>query len=357
MIAALDQSIEAGVGCLRANQKPSGHFRVWVSPDPQFPTGATPEESVFATACILYNLEWLHTPAAAQVRSRGLDFLRAETSERGLNRYFASSSQLTMGEVSLPFTMPFDVDTTACVSGILRRYGVEYDNKDILLANRNEDGLFPTWLMDEPLPEVENNFPFICLMPAEKSPCTGVNANMAWYLGESEVTAAVVQHLQESFCRGEHLQKSGYYLDEIVLFYLYSRAYFEGVKALGSLRQPMTERLLAQQKQNGSFGNALKTAWAICTLRNFDLSWPGQAAALQSLMKEQAADGSWPPCSFYVWDAGKVGMKHFFRLGGFQRELPSEETGQEVSIRHFGSEEITTAYCLEALSRSREALR
>ena len=357
MIAGLDQSIEAGVGYLQANQKPSGQFRVWNSPHPQFVADSTPEDSVFATSCILYNLEWLHSPVMKQVRKKALEFLRTEGSNQGLYRYYAFSSQAKMGDgqFPLPFTIPFDVDTTSCVSLILRRHGIELDNKNILRANRDEAGCFLTWLMEEPFPKEESGFPFICLMPTENSTCVGVNANAVCYLGESETTRAAVQSMIESVCRGTHLQESSYYADELVLFYFYSRAYFEGVRSLVSVRQPIIERLLSRQKQNGSFGTAQQTAMALCAIMNFDNNWPGKDTALQSLIVSQNPDGSWPCASFYVGNPAKVTMKHYLCLGGVQRELPPVESEQEGTIKHFGSEEITTAYCLEALSRMREA--
>ena len=349
MTERLDRSIHQGAAYLKAQQEECGSFWIWTSLQPEFPEGSLQERSVFATACILYCLEWLYTAAVEQIRSKALAFLRAEINERGLCCYLSSASRSQMlGGMPIAFTTLYDVDTTTCVSSLLRRHGTTLDNADTLLANQEESGLFRTWLMHEPMAEESAGFPFICLMPHQNRTCAGVNANALFYLGESGQTQATAERLADIFQQGSHCESSPYYPDEIVLFYLYSRAYFSGVRHLETAAPAILERLREHQRRDGSFGSPLQTAMALCTLLNFGCFGPDQAQSIRFLIETQAGDGSWARSCFYVGQ--DTDLTQEWRYGSLRRVY------EHVPNLYFGSEEVTTAYCLEALSRYREAV-
>ncbi|HEX6203372.1 MAG TPA: hypothetical protein VF100_10235, partial [Thermoanaerobaculia bacterium] len=92
---------------------------------------------------------------------------------------------------------------------------------------------------------------------------------------------------------------------------------------LAPCRDPVVERVLAEQRDDGSFGAPLETAFAVSTL--LDLAWSGPALgrARRSLLATQEADGSWPASAFFLDFEG-----------GF-----------------YGSREVSTALALEALVR------
>ncbi|QIR37173.1 tetratricopeptide repeat protein [Tolypothrix sp. PCC 7910] len=78
------------------------------------------------------------------------------------------------------------------------------------------------------------------------------------------------------------------------------------------------------QKSDGSFGNELLTSLAICSLLNYGYYSPDFCKAITFLIKTQQIDGSW-------------------------RRIPLYGGHTDKAI--YGSAELTTAFCLEALAR------
>ena len=108
-----------------------------------------------------------------------------------------------------------------------------------------------------------------------------------------------------------------------------SRAYFSGVKSLEVTKDSIISRITVRQRGDGSFGNELVTALALCTLLNYsfdEMVWLERG--IDNLMDAQLSNGAWPRRAYY---AGP---------------LPS---GPYEAW--YGSEELTTALCLEALTR------
>jgi hypothetical protein len=106
------------------------------------------------------------------------------------------------------------------------------------------------------------------------------------------------------------------------LYYAVSRAYAYGTSSLSRAREAIIEKVLQSSKADGSFGDELATACAVCSLANFEYDGVTTLRdAVHHLERQQRADGSWP----------RVAM---FR----------------GSNSYFGSEELTTALCLEALT-------
>jgi hypothetical protein len=94
------------------------------------------------------------------------------------------------------------------------------------------------------------------------------------------------------------------------------------------MRAPIIARILAQAKPDGRLGETLAdTAWAVCSLLNLR-SYPAELeGAVRYILDAQLDHGSWPRWLLYYG-----GPK--LRLG-------------------WGSEEMTTGFCLEALARYR----
>jgi hypothetical protein len=86
----------------------------------------------------------------------------------------------------------------------------------------------------------------------------------------------------------------------------------------------VVERTLALRRAGGSFGDELSTALAICTLLNFGVPPEELAGSAAFLAAAQQTDGSWP------------------RIGAW---------GGQAMPANFGSAELTTGYCIEALAR------
>jgi hypothetical protein len=151
-----------------------------------------------------------------------------------------------------------------------------------------------------------------------------VNANAVLYLGESAETRHALDYLLDVVLQRREGTCSHFYLNRLSLYYMLSRACFNGVSALVETREPVTDRIIAMQQSEGSWGNALQTALAVCTLLNFDKPGPYLNRGVEYLLAAQREDGSWT----------RIPMYH----------------GRSP---YYGSEELTTALCLEALARCR----
>ncbi len=108
------------------------------------------------------------------------------------------------------------------------------------------------------------------------------------------------------------------------LYYFASRALSKGVKALMPAKPAMLQRILSQQRPDGSFGDELLTGLAVCALVNLEERPERLDQAVQYLLSTQRDDGSWKRIPMY---------------GG----PPTPTT--------FGSADLTTGICLEALAR------
>jgi len=110
-----------------------------------------------------------------------------------------------------------------------------------------------------------------------------------------------------------------------------ARAARAGVRGLDAIRDEMCERLVGLQAADGRIGDGpLDTALAVCALTDWDANPVEAAAACRYLESVQAADGSWPPAAMY--------------FAGPRLDPP---------LPRWGSEELTTGFCVEALARCR----
>ncbi|MHC5828937.1 MAG: hypothetical protein ACYT04_76795, partial [Nostoc sp.] len=102
-----------------------------------------------------------------------------------------------------------DIDTTSCTSFVLTKYGIVLNNKKLLLANRNQDGLISTWIVPRfsmlfthtgywlkyrlTTPSYSQwwkRFP-----PVSNEVDLGASANLVLYLGEIEEIQKVIDYL------------------------------------------------------------------------------------------------------------------------------------------------------------------
>jgi hypothetical protein len=154
-----------------------------------------------------------------------------------------------------------------------------------------------------------------------------VNANVVLHLGERRETEAACEYLRE--CVHSTADSYWYYVDDSALHYAVSRASRHGARALHDLREVLVEKALDRQRPDGSFGDELCTAWTVSTLLNVESDRNDAISrAVGSLLGRQFADGSWACVPAF---AGP--------------EPPGPRTFR------WGSEELTTAACVEALAR------
>src|SRR5215203_4301648 len=291
-------SVRRGLWFLHENQLPYGEFRTYASPSIDMRVTSF-DSSVFVTTLVLYSIAGIDGPCSTSMTNKALSFLTEEMKGPGLFQYYTSKNTNSIG---------FDLDDTACASVVLQQshplvaggHNVEY-----FLENRNEAGLFNTWVGDtDPENEVDSV----------------VNANVVLYLGDRGETRSACRYLIDTIQSGREGDSYRYYLDDMTLYYAVSRAYAHGTSSLDGAREAIIDKTLQLSKDDGSFGDELVTACAVCSLAN--LGYDGVTrlrAAARYLEEQQSANGSWRRVTMFCQPG-----------------------------RYYGSEELTTAICLDA---------
>ena len=289
------------------------------------------DSSPFVTSLVVYSLSFLsHESKVQQLIKRGLGFLSQEMESGGLWRYWSSKNEKHNAA-------PPDLDDVCCASYVLKMNGIPIQpNTSIILGNRNRQGLFYTWLLPRAIRGIVLNlltlgrrFSYLDKFweTTDKDDiCCVVNANVLLYLGENRQTQRVVEYLISIVLKETENENTSFYNHKLSFYYMLSRAYFNGLNSLRAIKIPAINRILSLQKADGSFGDELLTALAVCALLNFNYQTLSLDKAIDFLLKTQQCDGSWQRIPMY---------------GG--------KTDKET----FGSAELTTAFCVEALARYR----
>jgi hypothetical protein len=334
----LDTCIARGIEFLRRSQLPSGEFKVYMSPDPNLERDCVFDSSPFPTALITYSIGLADQKAVGDILNKALRFLRAEMEGPGLWRYWTRIHPSHS-------TIPPDLDDTVCASFVLRRHDVAFRiNQKHILANRTREGIFYTWVTARwPLPLMPSYWCVVfrqwlhplkqyyfwkMLEPTRHDVDGVVNANVLFYLGERSETRPVIDYLIEIVKRGEAQACDGWYQNAFMFYYALSRNYHAGVAAFEEVRDKSVEGIVQAAKPDGSLGdNVLNTALGACALLYWRSSRQALERAIRFLMDQQGPDGSWPRASLYF-------------------SGPMKRYG-------WGSEELVTGFCLEALLRYR----
>ncbi|WP_158616972.1 prenyltransferase/squalene oxidase repeat-containing protein [Corallococcus exercitus] len=307
MRAALSSAEES----LERRQLPYGEF-----PSYKFSTAAldgpgTLDSSPFVTTFVVYALAMTEAPAAPLMMKKGLQFLLSEQRVPGVWRYWTSRNGAPIDP---------DLDDTACVSFLLRMLAPELapDNRVLFSRFRTPEGLYKTWFRK---PGARNDVDSV------------VNANVLLYLGETEETRAASDWLCRIINEDTEAGTYWYYLEPLSLYYAVSRAYHHGATGLERCREAVLRKTLARQQPDGSFGSALSSGLALCTLLNYGVKdTEAVTRGTAFLLRAQQEDGSWAREAFYI--------------------------GPEPPGPHqvwWGSEELTTAFCVEALAKGLRA--
>jgi hypothetical protein len=285
------------------------------------------DSSPFVTSLVLYSISFLDGQRVREITSKALDFLLDEVEGSGLWSYWSSRNPRYK-------LLPPDLDDTCCISYVLRqKHRNLHSNTEIILANRNRDGQFHTWLVPrstfeaelvEKINQVVDPSALLSLLfYGTVDDVDGVvNANVLFYLGENENTKRAIDYLVDIVLNETEGNCSKFYIDRHSFYYMLSRAYFNGVLSLEKAKETVISRIIPMQNNDGAFGNELLTALIVCSILNFDSQMPELSKAIGYLLRTQKEDGSWR------------------RLPMFLGPAP-----------YYGSEELTTAFCVEALER------
>jgi len=334
-------SVCNGIEFLHARQLENGQFPIEMTTLSNGVVSTEPDEALFATAHIVYSIGFCENAIATIMVKRSLNYFRNEMTGHGLWRHWNKSSM--RGNRKLYPFIPADLDDMANISYLLRRHGVEFpDNRKLFLLNRNRDGLFYTWLMLRPTFTLnlrywqtvisEFNIPrftiFWKVTEAGYSDVDGVvNANVLLYLGKSGTVRPVVDWLCNVVRSGQEAECDKWYRDIFTFHYALSRLYLDGNSSFQPIRDVAIERMNRSAHPGGCIGeNVLHTALAVSTLLNYGAANDTVEHAIGYMLDNQDSDGSWPAYPYYY--------------------------GGPLKVAHWGSRELTTGLCLEALQRA-----
>lgn len=340
---SLQVAIERGLNYLAASQLTSGEIPCYWSDDKEM-SKLNQDSSPFPTALTAYSLSFSDSEQAKKIIAGALRFLVAQQEAGGVWRYWTPVH---------PYYkyIPVDLDDTACASLVLKQNNIEMaDNSRVFTANESSSGFY-TWIVPrlKDIARYNSSFWKVVLkqnivkrhlffkMHEAASPLDidgVVNANAAYYLGRyypridlKNVLAylsGIVQSQKESTCDKWHLSKFNFY-------YSVSRLHHAGISGDEMVKARALSVIEPAASESGCLGDtALDTALGACALLNFEIKNSVLAGAIQYLLKMQADDGSWPASIYY--------------FGGPQYGGPEKYYG-------WGSKELTSAFCLEALSR------
>ena len=328
---ATDIALTRALRFLRDRQLPWGQFPVYMGPTLGDGT-ETFDDTPFATAHIAHSLTRCQSPAARPLLDGAVAYLESVMEPPGVWRYWGRDHEYAGA-------MPPDVDDIASISDVLRRVGRPVpDNRAVLAGNRRGDGLFYTWVWPRLRSGRRDPAQLRVALRSLRAPVRSamfwrinesshddvdavVNANVVLYLGEDEITRPAVEHLVRVFRSGEEAVSDKWYRNPFAFYYAVSRCIDAGVTGLAVIRDELAARV-----ESAVARGPLDTALAVSTLVNLGVRSDALARGIEQLVATQRRDGGWAMEPFY--------------FGG-----PAE-------LMAFGSEALTTAFCIEALDRS-----
>lgn len=312
-------AVAAGVAFLERAQLPTGELRtmVWRDHAPEH----VPDPSVFGTALVAAALTGV--PGTERIREGAADFLASHMLRGGVWRHWTRDGR------HFRYGFPPDLDDTAMSSLCLAERGRRVPpHRRLLLANRDDDGLFYSWITPRrrwvPIAAfwrialVQVTHPlsyhaFFTRTPSRRGDIDGVvNANVLYYLGRSADTEAVVPFLLAILRERRETDCDKWYDNPFVVWYFFSRALRSAGEEAGDL-------VLARLR-SATPTSALEHALAVSVALDWNVRVGDDRIA--AILEAQLESGAWPCVAVYH--------------GGRWR---------------WGSEALTTAYCVEALTR------
>lgn len=332
----IEKAIYKGLLFLSKEQLSTGEFKSYRSTHPEMKENCELDSSPFPSALICYCLSFSEDKSSKMMIVNAINFLKSEMTGNGVWRYWSKQHPYHKN-------IPPDLDDMSCISSILKKNKLFFpDNKKIFYANINSHGLFYTWItprfrfpknllhwrvvLKETMKPI-NLYYFWKLNESNPNDIDGVvNANILNYLGENQYTVPTINYLIDIVKTNKEAHCDKWYLDKYNFYYFLSKAYYSGIKSLEPIREDCIRKILLGINPNGKTGNnILETALATCSLLNFKSNSKTIPILINTIIKKQTTSGNWNKIPMYY--------------GG-----PNKYFG-------WGSKELTTAFCLEALIR------
>lgn len=265
-------------------------------PDPEYPPFAAGVAALALNAC--------DDPRARALHARTAAYLTGTARYPGVWRYWP--------------TIPPDMDDTAICSlvAIAHPWVLLGRNVALILANRDGEGRFLTWMLPKKFAhEIGNEVDAV------------VNANMVAYLGDCPETQAAQRWVGTVVMQGREAESTPNYCDEMDLYFAIARAASLAGPSFSLLRPFIADRIRERLAEGSGRGGVMHVAQALSALDMLGLRERAAESgpALDRLLDSQLPNGAWPKC--LAW------------------QNPNPPYGG------FGSEALTTAFCIEALAR------
>ncbi|ARK12922.1 hypothetical protein A6C57_22730 [Fibrella sp. ES10-3-2-2] len=332
------QALERGLTYLQNHQYPNGEFCCYFAADKPMRGSCVPDHTVLPTAAIGNALLTLADhPTATVILTRMVSFFEYQMMRGGLVNFFALRNPLFQ-------LIPPDADSTACVGTFLDARGVLYPRnsaRTLLLANQRGGAGVGSWFVLRPRLMQQRPY-WRTGLRALKAPLASwrfwrqhgygrhdrggvANANVLRYLSVDGASQHILDYLVALLINHQETDGDFRYRTPITLYYALGSSYRPDVAPLEGVRSLVLERLMSYQQPGGRFGaSLLETAQALSAL----IAWGGRAELIRAtasvLLAGQQHYGEWPRALYFY--AG-----------------PASSTG-------WGSEELTTGFCLEALT-------
>lgn len=308
----IKEAIEKGIDFLYRNQLDYGEFKTYASWNRWF-VGSVFDSVYFSTALILYSIKEITNEKVRIITKKAIKFLLEGKESGGIWRFWTKRNKKKL---------PPDLDDISVISYILKLNKIPFENNiPLILKNRNEENLFLTWLIQENdkknvswwIDKIHKIFDL-----AKYDIDDVVNVNVLIYLGKEDPNVcSFINQLIESGQR-----RSLYYPHNLSFYYAVSKAVREGIGCFQKNREKILESILKKEKD--FLKKDLETALALNALFNFNYQGEEIEIGIDYLLKRQLKNGAW--------------RRGVLFLGPFP-------------YRYYGSEELTTGFCLEALQK------
>jgi hypothetical protein len=329
-----ERAILKGIDFLRRSQLPNGEFRTLVARDENLTVKARLDPSCFATAHIVSSLASLRRNECQPLIARAANFLMSEKQAGALWKFWTSRHPGCLAITP-------DMDDTAMVSLALQDAGQKIPrNLPVFHGNRNASGLFYTWILRRPSHlrspwcwwailrgQIGNDqtgfFSTGQANPDDVDAVVNANAIRLLWKDSSLVSQSVIW-LRKVLSAGEAEISDRYYQSRHALCYSIARGARDGIPSFRDMGGLVTRSVLSNLKDV----TAQKSALSLLSLSVWQPEHPHLSSMADFLISRQHEEGSWPGEAYYY--------------GGWKRVL------------QWGSPELTTAFCVEALARYTE---
>jgi hypothetical protein len=308
-----------------------GHQKGWVNVDKHsiFPT-------LLITACFQNFPQAYHTQYYSLMLHKMLAYIQGQRRKTGLWNHFEDHTTIFK-------VCPHDIDSTSFASAILRQANQASTTADATIKQHiNQHGLFYTffalrfkkntsftywWVsLREIVHPIKSYFFWRNGELARTDIDAVVNANVLFYMGPCAESKAPLRWIIECLKNGEENTMDKWYKNPVVIYYFITRIIKQGFPEIREVQPQIILAIMALQQHDGSIQHkALETALAINILLDFQEPIERIQPLVHYLLQTQTPDGNWPRRVVYT--------------GGHKR------------IMGWGSDSLTTAFALEALTR------